>query len=509
MGLLGSGWDDPQSQGLLALASGMISGNFGKGVADMNSTLAGAQDVALKRKLMQAQIGNLDSEVLNRQAAIDKQKNIQELFRDLTNPNARFAENTAGAQPGQAGSGTMDPANFQPNTSRPAGGLNLSPEMLLRAKALGLDLVEIAKYARPDMQVSGGYAYDKNNLKPGFLPQLNTSQNGQTSMVQIGKDGQPFVSAPRGALDAYSAYRKADEGVKADYTPTTVTPQGQSPQITTVGNLLRNPQVAGTQIPPAVQAARDADRQAILATELSKAQGQLKAAIASGDQSAAARAQADIAALSREMGGKSPSIGMPLQSDEEKLRATKGVEGDANESVARAKDVKTAQKFLSVVGKAEGLLNDGPTNSGIGSIVDSGAAFFGKALPGAVTAEQLKALGGWLVSNVPRMEGPQSNFDVANYQTMAANVGNDKLPIATRKAALESIKAMMQQTIDGGGQPKPSDSAPAKSFKDFGYKDQAAALRDAQNTIMRNPSAKPEVMRRLKNMGIDLNGGSW
>lgn len=56
MGLLGTSWEDPQSQGLLALASGMMQGNIGKGVSDMSTTMAGAQDMALKRKLLEMQM---------------------------------------------------------------------------------------------------------------------------------------------------------------------------------------------------------------------------------------------------------------------------------------------------------------------------------------------------------------------------------------------------------------------------------------------------------------------
>ena len=84
-------------------------------------------------------------------------------------------------------------------------------------------------------------------------------------------------------------------------------------------------------------------------------------------------------------------------------------------------------------------------------MVDRGAAFFGANPSGAVVANQLRAVGGWLVSNVPRMEGPQSNFDVGNYQTMAADVGNETLPVERRIAALNSIKKMMQDIVEGGG----------------------------------------------------------
>lgn len=499
MGLLGSGWDDPQSQGLLALASGMISGNFGKGVSDMNATLAGAQDVALKRKLMQAQIGNLDSEVLNRQATIAKQQGIQDLFKDLLNPNTRFAENTAGALPGQAGSGTMDPANFQPNTSRPpdAGGLNLSPEMLLRAKALGLDLVDIAKYARPDMQVSGGYAYDKNNVKPGFLPQLNTSQNGQTSMVQIGANGQPFVSAPQGSLDTYSAYRKADEGAKAGFDVVDV------------------PLLGGGKTPKT---------RAQYVADLSKPQQSADFPMGAGpfgssgldmsrvtpEQAAQLRAldpQAFEAGVRR---FRESQPGTPSPADTAKAVDT--AKADVVRDTGAQSEMKLYGKLTAAVDRARALLTQNPTSSGAGSLVDSAANFFGKSTAGADVASKLDTLSGWMTANVPRMEGPQSNYDVLNYRVMAAAVGDRTKPISQRLAALDELKTLQDKYADLNGGPAkaaPDAPSPSKSFKDYGYKDEAAAIRDAHNTIMRNPGAKAEVMKRLQAMGVDAKGGGW
>lgn len=63
---------------------------------------------------------------------------------------------------------------------------------------------------------------------------------------------------------------------------------------------------------------------------------------------------------------------------------------------------------------------------------------------------KLKLVSGWMVSNVPRMEGPQSNFDVENYKTMAADVGNELLPIGDRIAALKSLR-FLQEKYSGQG----------------------------------------------------------
>lgn len=73
----------------------------------------------------------------------------------------------------------------------------------------------VAKRGTPDMHVSNGYAYDKNQLPQGFMPQMNMTQSGQAAMVlPSGPGGAPVVSAPQGALETYGAYKAADAGMK-------------------------------------------------------------------------------------------------------------------------------------------------------------------------------------------------------------------------------------------------------------------------------------------------------
>lgn len=83
-----------------------------------------------------------------------------------------------------------------------------------------------------------------------------------------------------------------------------------------------------------------------------------------------------------------------------------------------------------------------PTGSLIGRGIDIGLGAVGAATPGAVQAQRLRAVGGALVSKMPRMEGPQSDKDVALYKEMAGQVGDATQPIATRKAALDTVKQL-------------------------------------------------------------------
>lgn len=132
------------------------------------------------------------------------------------------------------------------------------------------------------------------------------------------------------------------------------------------------------------------------------------------------------------------------------------------QGVERNKAVRKSDQMLSVLDQAEGLLKQGPTNSGVGALVDKAGGAVGLSSKSAQTAGQLETLSGWLVANVPRMEGPQSNMDVQNYTTMAGMVGDRTKPVAERMAALRTVRELQQKykALNQDGQ-SPSASAPA------------------------------------------------
>ena len=135
--------------------------------------------------------------------------------------------------------------------------------------------------------------------------------------------------------------------------------------------------------------------------------------------------------------------------------------------VESAKAVKRIDQLNAAASKAMGLLDDGPTNSGVGAAVDYVGNKFGVSSKSAEKAAELEGLSGWLVANVPRMEGPQSNIDVLNYQTMAGKVGDRTVPVEQRRAALKGMidlqnkyRALNEGTSSQDG---PTATAPAKS----------------------------------------------
>lgn len=103
-----------------------------------------------------------------------------------------------------------------------------------------------------------------------------------------------------------------------------------------------------------------------------------------------------------------------------------------------------AKNALDIIAEAEKLIDKG-TGSYIGAGLDQVARAFGGAPAGAVAGGQLKALEGALMMAQPRMEGPQSNMDVALYRQMAAQIGDPTVPPKIKREALSTIKQLHQR----------------------------------------------------------------
>lgn len=127
------------------------------------------------------------------------------------------------------------------------------------------------------------------------------------------------------------------------------------------------------------------------------------------------------------------------------VTAEETAKAKVGQQTEKIKNVNTANKFLSVAEQAKDLLDKNPTGSGIGAMVDTAGRVVGMSSESAEVASQLEAVSGWLVSNVPRMEGPQSNFDVENYKTMAGMIGDRTRPVSERKEALKAVIKLQEK----------------------------------------------------------------
>lgn len=123
---------------------------------------------------------------------------------------------------------------------------------------------------------------------------------------------------------------------------------------------------------------------------------------------------------------------------------TAGQLREQGQSEARG-DLRRSDMFISQLDQAEQLLQQKPTASGVGAMRDAAGRMIGINTKSADTAGQLEALSGWLVANVPRMEGPQSNFDVQNYMNMAGKIGDRTIPVSERLAAAKSVRELQEK----------------------------------------------------------------
>lgn len=113
---------------------------------------------------------------------------------------------------------------------------------------------------------------------------------------------------------------------------------------------------------------------------------------------------------------------------------------------AQAERVQTATDALDLIQQAKGIFDQGKaTESWLGKARDVAASTIGKSTEGAQASAQLKALGGALVSKMPKMSGPQSDKDVALYREMAGQIADETIPLETRKAALQTVEQIQRK----------------------------------------------------------------
>jgi hypothetical protein len=119
-------------------------------------------------------------------------------------------------------------------------------------------------------------------------------------------------------------------------------------------------------------------------------------------------------------------------------------EKTAAQKAQMGKDLNFAITQLSDITKDGGLI-DQSTGSGAGRLVDLGAQFVGKAMPGDIAIGQIAPIADLVLKMVPRFEGPQSDKDTASYKEAAGQLANPKLPTKLRKEAGKTVLRLMQE----------------------------------------------------------------
>lgn len=501
-GLLGDLFNDPGARigmSLLAASSPRL-----RGLVDVMANQDRLAQQALQQKYLQSQID--ENATQNRQREMQMQNAMAQQAREnaffglgnppptTQGPGMIYATPSAGGTAAQS-----VPSGDKFDEWSRAYGIPRDALMVDYIKNGGKGIAEmIAKRGTPDMQVTNGYAYDKNRLNAGYLPQLNISNDGKATQVRIGPDGQPVVSAPQGAPETFGTYQGIQAGIQSANTPIKVfNPQTQReeiiPQATALRGASAQPQYSGVGYNGGSAASAAPEQLQIMQAELNRLPPN----------------HPDRPAIMREMqrlgGGQvaqsgnfaaGPSAMEAAANEAARARAVDTAKADVVRDTGKQSENKLANKLTTGVDRALELLQQGPTSSVVGNLADKGMGAFGMSTKGGETAAQLEALSGWLVSNVPRMEGPQSNIDVQNYQTMAGRIGDRNLPIGTRQAAAQEVKRLQQKYAElNGGAPAEQPKASQPAQREFSMLPKATEfdgkrMRAPDGTIYRSSGGK-------------------
>lgn len=330
-----------------------------------------------------------------------------------------------------------------------------------------------------------------NTNAPGFAGGIQNStfqgRNGQLFQQSVDpKTGQASVNVVPGSVDAYGQFAKMDANIAAGndlqevYNPSTGRKEfktraqvrdaangGQralQPMAGGMGNIQSSGYSGGNRD------SANADSIWIMQRELNKPN------LPDADRAAIQReiGRLQMQGASPAQGAQQPAIaqastmGMTAPNQSGAMAAGPSLQETATQAANQAAQVDTAKagvvrdtgkiadakrfgQMQAGITRAIDILNQGPTASGFGSMADKTANFIGKSTKGADLASQLETLSGSLVQNVPRMEGPQSDKDVANYQLAAGRVGDRTIPISQRLAAAQEVVALQQKYAELNG----------------------------------------------------------
>jgi hypothetical protein len=216
-GLLGQGFNDPRSAAVMALAGGMVRGDFGGGLLGANKAYQDTQNQQLDRAnvAQQIQLRNLQA----RQAQLDI--NLMQRAMGGTGllpPTDPKAPNTGtpstGFVGGPVGDASAPTQSATPTSSAPAGPnrggsfiTGLTPDQLAMFKLSGHDLTDVYRLATDPLQLSPG-SVNVNRFTGAVTTVPSMSQDGKSSQLipDPAAAGGFRVAAPDGAVDTYNQF---------------------------------------------------------------------------------------------------------------------------------------------------------------------------------------------------------------------------------------------------------------------------------------------------------------
>ena len=251
----GNSFDDPKSQAVMALASGLMGGDWRKGVNGYLGAMGTAGEYNSKKQLQQAQMQEMMVK-----AAAEKQKMEMDAKK-----NKMLMDMLGGGQPSQASSSGLL------GDSAPQGGLlgggaqgGGDPFAGVDKRALMLDYLQnggknmggwINDNTKPKWENINGYLVNTNapNFNGGFQPGMKASDGGPAIMWQPDGKGGLVAGAVPGALDTFAAFESIKAGNKPIKVYNPETGREEYVSESTVLNAAKQP-AAPRQMPQAAPA---------------------------------------------------------------------------------------------------------------------------------------------------------------------------------------------------------------------------------------------------------------
>jgi hypothetical protein len=323
-----------------------------------------------------------------------------------------------------------------------------------QAKAAGQTPLSIDAYKT--RQLLAGRSVSNNVVNMPSGAPIPVERNGKLIYVQMGKDGKYVevegISPPK--TQTPLAQELADAGITPD------NPQFQqlaqafinkkltqtfAPNATVVSPTGETSQTTPAPLPGQVNAIVDGKP---VAMPIAQAEA-LNASFKGAETGAVEKARA---------GFEFVTVPDPKNPAQKILvpKAQVAVQAASGTPVVAEVDKKEAQgqTMIELARKAQSILPSA-TSGAISTLATMATDAAGIPTNKSASDGQLRIISAQLVSNVPRMEGPQSDADVKLYKQAAADVGNTNIPYQTRIKSLNTIIDLNSKYAKGGAQPPP------------------------------------------------------
>lgn len=121
-------------------------------------------------------------------------------------------------------------------------------------------------------------------------------------------------------------------------------------------------------------------------------------------------------------------------------------ESAGKNEASKEKKIAQAPVTIQLIYQAKDLLPKS-TSGGLNKLKRDTAAYFDVATEESKVDRKLEIISSQLLQNVPRFEGPQSNFDIEEYKRAVGDLANASLPRETRIAAADKMLELQNKVL--------------------------------------------------------------